>query len=138
MKRDRHGKAKILTPDEIELLLSERLTSHRDRMLFDFCLYTACRVNEACTQLTVDGYGNKGHARPELIIRKGNSKGQLKSNTIPTAADLAVLLTQHKTKAGDGVTFTQILPHSFCGKPVDELVLKGLALTSLDALPLPR
>jgi integrase/recombinase XerD len=54
MKIDRHGKAKILTQSEIQLLFSQGLQSTRDRALFAVMLYTACRVNEACT-LSVNG-----------------------------------------------------------------------------------
>ena len=31
-------------------------TGEANRALFGFCLYTACRVNEACTQLSEDVY----------------------------------------------------------------------------------
>ncbi len=56
MKRDRHGRAGILTPDQIQILFNFGLETLRDRALFGFCLYTACRINEACTQLTQDAY----------------------------------------------------------------------------------
>ena len=69
MKRDRYGKAKVLTQAEIEVLFSDGLQNSRDRALFGFCLYTACRVNEACTQLTEDVYNPLGRVRPEMIIR---------------------------------------------------------------------
>lgn len=53
MKIDRHGRAKILTPEEIQLLFDEGFKDNpfpkRDRALFGVCLYTACRINEACT-----------------------------------------------------------------------------------------
>ena len=83
MKRERHGRAKILTPTEIQLLFNQGLETLRDRALFGFCLYTACRINEACTQLTSDAYERTGAVRPYMTIRKGNSKGKLASRTIP-------------------------------------------------------
>lgn len=52
MKRERHGKAKILTPQEIYLLFNQGLKTQRDRTLFGFCLYTACRINEASPNST--------------------------------------------------------------------------------------
>ncbi len=96
MKRERHGKAKILTPEEIHLLFSQGLLTLRDRVLFGFCLYTACRINEACTQLAADAYDRTGAVRPYMTIRKGNSKGKLASRTIPTSEDLRHLLGQYR------------------------------------------
>lgn len=105
MKRDRHGRAKILTFAEIELLFSSGLQTNRDRALFGFCLYTACRVNEACSMLTVDAYDKKGRVRPVMTIRKAATKGQLKSRTIPTAVDLELLLAQYYPQAGQHYLF---------------------------------
>ena len=105
MKRERHGRAKILTPDEIQLLFNQGLKTIRDRALFGFCLYTACRINEACTQLTQDAYNNAEAVRPYMTIRKGNSKGKLASRTIPTSEDLRLLLGQYKPQSGDKYLF---------------------------------
>ena len=105
MKRERHGKAKILTPDEIQLLFNQGLQTLRDRALFGFCLYTACRINEACTQLTTDAYERTGAVRPYMTIRKGNSKGKLASRTIPTSEDLKLLLGQYRPHSGDKYLF---------------------------------
>jgi len=51
MKTDRHGQAKILTSDEIKKLFEMGFTCDLDRALFGICLYTACRIKEACTPL---------------------------------------------------------------------------------------
>jgi integrase/recombinase XerD len=77
MKIDRHGKAKVLSQEEIQLLFNEGLTTLRDRCLFGICLFTACRINEACTLRRTDVFDKKRNVRPELIIRKGNTKGKL-------------------------------------------------------------
>jgi integrase/recombinase XerD len=74
MKVDRHGKAKILTLEEIQLLFREGFQTNRDRALFGICLFSACRINEAVTLKTVDAYDTAGRVRPKLIIRKGNTK----------------------------------------------------------------
>lgn len=95
MKIDRHGRAKILTQAEIQLLFSSGLTSNRSRALFGICLYTACRINEACTLLTVDVYDTRGRVRPELTIRKGNTKGKLATRSVPVIEDLRLLLTAY-------------------------------------------
>ena len=95
MKIDRHGKAKVLTAEEIQLLFNEGLTTLRDRCLFGICLYTACRINEACTLRRVDVYDKKRQVRPELILRKGNTKGKLATRCIPVGEDLRALLTEY-------------------------------------------
>jgi len=81
MKVDRHGKAKILSQAEIQLLFSqgfqtprdsEALLRSADRALFGICLFTACRIREACTLYTIDAYEPTGKVRPVLIIRMYN------------------------------------------------------------------
>ena len=97
MKIDRHGRAKILPPEEIQLLFNSGFTLNppRDRALFGVCLYTACRINEACTLRLTDVYNRKGDLRDEIIIRKENTKGKLATRCIPVIEDLRVLLTNY-------------------------------------------
>lgn len=92
MKIDRHGKAKILTPEEINLLFNQGLTNERDRALFGVCLYCACRINEACTLRLSDVYRRKGDIREEIIFRKCNTKGKLATRCIPVIEELRQLL----------------------------------------------
>ena len=105
MKIDRHGRAKILTQAEIQLLFSQGLLTLRDRALFAVMLYTACRVNEACTLNVNDVYDRKGRVRPELIIRKGNTKGKLATRTIPVLEDLRRRLVQYHPPDTHGFLF---------------------------------
>ena len=95
MKIDRHGRAKILTQAEIQLLFNEGLQNNRDRALFGVCLYTACRIEEACTLRRKDVFDAKRLVRPELIIRKGNTKGKLATRTIPVGEELLSLLVDY-------------------------------------------
>lgn len=95
MKIDRHGQAKILTQSEIQLLFSQGLANDRDRALFGICLYCCCRINEACT-LNVNDVKSKGKVRPELLIRKGNTKGKLATRSIPVIEELRGLLIAYQ------------------------------------------
>lgn len=88
MKTDRHGQAKILTSDEIKRLFTEGFTCDRDRALFGICLYTACRIKEACTLLSTDVYDARG-VRAKITIRKGNTKGQQDTRQVATHSALA-------------------------------------------------
>lgn len=105
MKIDRHGKAKILTQAEIQLLFSQGFQEERDRALFGICLFTACRVNEAVTLKLVDVYDTAASVRPKLIIRKGNTKGKLATRTIPVIEDLRLILTNYQPPAGQQYLF---------------------------------
>jgi integrase/recombinase XerD len=105
MKVNRHGKAKILTQQEIQLIFSSGLHNERDRTLFGVCLFSGCRIREACTLLTEDIYTPKGLVRPKLIIRKANSKGKLATRSIPVIEDLRQLLLSYYTFAGKPYLF---------------------------------
>lgn len=107
MKIDRHGRAKILTQDEIQLLFKEGFTLNpvRDRTLFAVCLYTACRINECVTLHTRDVYDSRNRVRPLLLIRKGHTKGKLATRTIPIIEDLKVRLKQYKPPQPKGYLF---------------------------------
>jgi integrase/recombinase XerD len=105
MKINRHGRAKILTPKEIQLVFSHGLESERDKTLFGVCLFSACRIREACTLLTQDIYTPKGFVRPRLIIRKGNTKGKLATRSIPVIEDLRQLLNNYYPISGDVYLF---------------------------------
>ncbi len=105
MKINRHGRAKVLTQKEIQLVLTQGLQNERDRTLFAICLFTAARIHEACTLLTQDIYTTQGRVRPRLIIRKSNTKGKLATRSIPVIEDLRRLLTDYYPQAGDEYLF---------------------------------
>jgi integrase len=65
MKINRHGRAKVLTQSEIQLIFSHGLDNDRDRM-FGVCLFSACRIRECCTLLTQDIYTPKGRVIQEI------------------------------------------------------------------------
>lgn len=105
MKVNRHGRAKILTQQEIQLIFSHGLHNDRDKTLFGVCLFSAARIHEACTLLTEDIYTPKGFVRPQLIIRKANTKGKLATRSIPVIEDLRQLLTNYYPIAGNPYLF---------------------------------
>jgi len=101
MKINRHGRAKILTQTEIQLVFSHGLECDRDKTLFGVCLFSACRIREACTLRTEDIYTPNGKVRPRLIIRKANTKGKLATRSIPVIEDLRQLLNNYYPQRGD-------------------------------------
>ena len=107
MKIDRHGRAKILTTEEIQLLFNEGFTLNpkRDRTLFAVCLYTACRINECVTLNIQDVFDSKKRVRPAIMIRKGNTKGKLATRSIPVLEDLKIRLNQFKPPSTRGYLF---------------------------------
>ncbi|MCC3436821.1 MAG: tyrosine-type recombinase/integrase [Microcoleus sp. PH2017_05_CCC_O_A] len=105
MKIEGHGQAKILTQEEIELLFNDGLQTSRDRALFGVCLYTACRIAEACSLMVKDIYTNTGTVRSTINFRKANTKGKLQTRTIPVIEDLRSLLTSWKPHAGQTYLF---------------------------------
>jgi integrase/recombinase XerD len=100
MKIAGNGQAKILTEAEIMLLLEEGLVSDRDRALFGVCLYSGCRINEACSLLTEDVYSVRNSVRPRITFRKANTKGKIGTRSIPIHPELATLLDVYRSKAG--------------------------------------
>jgi len=100
LKRDRHGKGKILSQQEIQLLFSQGLTNLRDRCLFAIMMFTAIRVNEACTLLSEDVYDSSGHVRSHLTIRKKNTKRKLATRTLPIIQELRTILAAYEKEAG--------------------------------------
>jgi integrase/recombinase XerD len=98
VKIDRHGKAKVLSPEEIQRLFTDGLTTVRDKTLGAVMLYTACRVSECVTLKIQDIYDSRKRVRPELNIRKGSTKGKLATRTIPVLDDLRLHLELYKPK----------------------------------------
>lgn len=105
MKINRHGKAKILTLEEIQLLFNEGFQSVRDRALFGVCLYTACRINEACTLNTLDVFDKKMRVRDEIIFRRHNTKGKLAARAVPVIEELRSLLVKYHPDNRDSFLF---------------------------------
>ena len=83
MKRERHGRAKILTPDEIQLLFNQGLETIRDRALFGFCLSTPL---DCSTKLVPNS------PQTHTIAQVKSDKNQVNMKfkyTVPTSMDIA-------------------------------------------------
>ncbi|BAU13773.1 phage integrase family protein [Leptolyngbya sp. NIES-3755] len=69
-KVNRHGKAKILSADELSRLFSDGLQTTRDRCIFAICYFTTCRISE-CVQLQLTDVQNG-----VITFRKSTTKGK--------------------------------------------------------------
>ena len=105
VKRNGHGRAKVLTIAELQLLFTEGLPSTYYRCLFAVTLFSACRINEAVTLISEDAYDKQGVVRSHLTIRKSHTKGQLGTRTLPIIPDLQAFLAAHQPEAGDPYLF---------------------------------
>ncbi|NEP56796.1 MAG: site-specific integrase [Symploca sp. SIO2G7] len=95
MKIDRHGQAKVLTQEEIQLLFTHGFLTPRDRALFGTCLYTAARIREVCLLRTSDVYSQSGQVKDVILFRKRETKGQLQSRSIFVIQELRSLLMDY-------------------------------------------
>jgi len=105
VKINRHGRAKVLTQQEIQLIFTHGLENIRDRALFAVCLFSACRIREACTLLTEDIYTPKGQVIAQFVLRKSNTKGKLATRSIPVIEDLRRILIEYYPLAGKAYLF---------------------------------
>ncbi len=114
MKVGRHGRAKILSQEEIELLFSEGFTLKplRDRAIFAICLYTACRINECVSLLVEDVFSGEREVRDEIILRKEHTKGKLATRTIPVIEELRIRLLEYGPPTDCEFLFPGRSPHT--------------------------
>jgi integrase/recombinase XerD len=137
MKVNRHGKAKILSHDEIQILFNEGLHNLRDRVIFAVCLFTAVRINEAVTLYTADVYDKRGRVRDELTFRKSNTKRKLATRTIPVLDELRGYLQKYKPEAGKlwlfpGGTFRDDQNHHITSDSGARILRKAFEQTGID------
>lgn len=64
----------------------------RDACLYAICFYTACRISEALHLLTTDITEN------HITFRKANTKGRLKTRTVPINDNLQRFLAAYEPK----------------------------------------
>jgi len=86
MKFNGYGRAKVLTPSEIDKLFAWGFTNSRDRVLFGICLHTGCRISEALATTTRDL--NMGY----ITLKKRVTKGKKRTRMIPITDPLQGLI----------------------------------------------
>ena len=92
MKSKGHGKAKVLNPSELLLLMTEFKKVPVDACLFAICLFTGCRISEALQLQTYD------ISRSHITFRKDTTKGKLKTRTVPITPQLRSYLENYQPK----------------------------------------
>ena len=75
----------------------EGLMMERDRALFGICLYTAARINEACSLHTVDVYRADGKVRDRVTFRRATTKGKLETRSVPVSPELRQMLDGYQS-----------------------------------------
>lgn len=95
MSHKRQGKAKILSPQEIETLLRKGFIAARDQAFFIFCLYTACRLSEA-RRMPLENVFHGDSVLEKIVIPKQITKGQQGTRVIPTHPSLALFLQKYR------------------------------------------
>jgi hypothetical protein len=135
MKINRHDQAKILTAAELTQLFELGLICDRDRALFAICLYTACRINEACSLYTADVYSSRGDVRDWITFRRESTKGKQATRSIPMSP--ASIVFFFPVGMAEGIS-TPAQPMPFCVRLFSSLALRGHPPTASAARPLPR
>jgi len=104
---------------------SEALLRSADHALFGICLFSACRIREACTLRVTDAYDASGRILPKLKIRKANTKGKLATRSIPIISDLRVLLTNYHPSVGQPYLFPGRFGGHFLPDSADKALRKA-------------
>ena len=81
MKTNRHGQSRVLSTDELDLLIS-KLPEQHHQIVAEICRRTGCRIGEA-TQLT---WGMVSESA--VTFQRGITKGKLASRSVPVTPQL--------------------------------------------------
>ena len=81
MKSNRHGQSRVLSTDELDLLIS-KLPEQHHKIVAEVCRRTGCRIGEA-TQLT---WGMVSESA--VTFQRGITKGKLASRSVPVTPQL--------------------------------------------------
>ena len=94
MKIGGNGRAKILTPAELDRLFERGLLTPRDKLLFAIAYYCACRISEALALTTHDLAGGT------ITLRKSTTKGKVATRTLPMHPKLNRYLEVYNPASG--------------------------------------
>ena len=81
MKSNRHGQSRVLSTDELDLLIS-KLPEQHHKIVAEICRRTGCRIGEA-TQLTWGMVSDSA-----VTFQRGITKGKLASRSVPVTPAL--------------------------------------------------
>jgi integrase/recombinase XerD len=89
-----NGRAKILTPAEIDRLFDRGFITARDRLFFAVTFYCACRISEALALTTYDIVGGS------VTLPKATTKGLSATRTLRLHQLLAKYLKAYNPDVG--------------------------------------
>lgn len=119
MKTKGNGKAKVLTPPEIKKLFDELQKNPRDACLFAICFFTGCRINEAL-QLEITDV-----RQGVITFRKNNTKGKLKTRSVPIHPGLVRFLENYQPKRNTEFLFPgQVGRNAVLSRKTADLILR--------------
>jgi integrase/recombinase XerD len=118
MKVSGNGRAKVLNPAEIKLLFGELQKNPRDAALFAICFFTGCRISEALHLRTNDICDG------EIILRKANTKGKLKSRAVPIHPALVRFLDNYQPGKPGALFPGQIGRNEFMSRNTADRILR--------------
>ena len=95
MKPDGHGKARILTDSEMDLLFDKGFTCPRDKALFAISRYTGGRPIEIQKIFYADAF-QKETVREKLLLRKNHTKNKQGTRIIKTHKRLVTYLQEYR------------------------------------------
>jgi len=81
MKSNRHGQARVLSTEQLDLLIAH-LPGEHHRVVAEICRRTGCRVGEA-TQLKWEMI-----SKTDITFHRGITKGKLASRSVPVVPEL--------------------------------------------------
>ena len=113
MKSNRHGQSRVLSTDELDLLISNLPEQHH-KIVAEICRRTGCRIGEA-TQLT---WGMVSESA--VTFQRGITKGKLASRSVPVTSALWEALRAWRAvwvvrQGRDPVSGDYLVPGRFAG-----------------------
>ncbi len=119
MKNRGNGRAKVLSIDEIKRLFTELEKSPRNACLYAICFFTGCRISEALhleTHDIVEGI---------ITFRKSQTKGKLKTRTIPVHPALEPYLSAYQPKRAGALFPGRVGQNKYLNRNTADRILRN-------------